>query len=83
MLSVASALTWPAFGMPTIMPYCWSADGSDAVATGGDQEQGGKSCALEHENSLVECAPHRLVTHTYRKGRAARRRLGRTVACTK
>src|SRR5262245_59156549 len=28
MLSVASALTWVAFGMPTIIPSCWQTSGS-------------------------------------------------------
>ena len=32
MLSVPSAFTWPAFGMPTIMPNCCCTDGSEAVA---------------------------------------------------
>src|SRR5262245_54264683 len=33
MLSVASALTWPAFGMPTIIPYCCWTEGSEAVGS--------------------------------------------------
>jgi hypothetical protein len=33
MLSVASALTWLAFGMPTIIPYCCWTEGSEAVGS--------------------------------------------------
>jgi hypothetical protein len=40
-LSVASALTWPAFGMPTIMPNCCATAGSDAVGSMRPNSSGG------------------------------------------
>jgi hypothetical protein len=33
MLSVASALSWPALGMPTTMPNCCNTAGSEAVVS--------------------------------------------------
>ena len=32
-LSVPSALIWPEFGVPTVMPYCCCTDGSDEVGS--------------------------------------------------
>jgi hypothetical protein len=33
MLIIPRALTWPALGMPTVMPYCCITSGSDAVVS--------------------------------------------------
>jgi hypothetical protein len=33
MLIIPSARTWPAFGMPTVMPYCCCTAGSEAVGS--------------------------------------------------
>ena len=41
MLSVPSALTWPAFGMPTIMPNCCCTVGSEAVGSMRPNSSGG------------------------------------------
>src|SRR3978361_1121049 len=41
MLMVPRALTWPALGMPTIMPNCCCTDGSDAVASMRPNSSGG------------------------------------------
>ena len=41
MLSVPIALTWPAFGMPTIMPNCCGTSGSEAVASMRPNSSGG------------------------------------------
>ncbi len=41
MFSVASAFTWPAFGMPTIMPNCCCTPESDAVASMRPYSSGG------------------------------------------
>ena len=41
MLSVASAFNCPAFGLPTIMPYCCCTEGSDAVGSMRPNSSGG------------------------------------------
>ena len=41
MFSVSNALSWPAFGMPTTMPYCCCTLGSDAVASIRPNSSGG------------------------------------------
>ena len=41
MLSVASALTWPAFAIPTIIPNCCAPRGSDAVGSMRPYSSGG------------------------------------------
>ena len=41
MFRVARAFTWPASGMPTIMPYCCSTCASDAVASMRPNSSGG------------------------------------------
>ena len=41
MLSVPSALSWPAFGMPTIMPNCCCTSGLEAVASMRPNSSGG------------------------------------------
>ena len=41
MLKVPIPLTWPALGMPTIIPYCCCTDGSDAVGSMRPHSRGG------------------------------------------
>src|ERR1700681_1430303 len=41
MLIVLSALTWPAFGMPVTIPYCWWTAGSELVVSIRPNSMGG------------------------------------------
>ena len=53
MLSVPSALSWPAFGMPTIMPNCCCTSGSEAVASMRPNSSGGP-LYLSRSGRMVE-----------------------------